>query len=338
MLQPAPLRLPMAEAMAAAARQYATRPERLSQFVTELTKTPEEQDYAVRHLREAGPDAIPFLIEALARPDLSADERKLMVRNMGRLDRSVVPALAAVLDSSDSALAVDAAVALGMIGNREAIPFLTFPAAFRDAPPVVRTAAQAAIARLAGQPFSAQSRTPVQVLTDAAWRYHRHQVDFPDDRLVIWAAAQEAIASLTDRPFSAQSQMPVDLVVIWTWDHNRKALAARKVPRTEAEGILGLRLAQQALRLDPNNREAQVVQISLTLEKAIERVGFRSYPVNDPATFNTAKASGSSILTEVLKTAIADGKPKLAAVAATALGQVIDPAVLERHRPASHPG
>ena len=58
-----PFAQPMAEAMVAAARKYATQPERVRQLISDLTKTPDEQEYAVRHLREAGPDAIPFLIE-----------------------------------------------------------------------------------------------------------------------------------------------------------------------------------------------------------------------------------------------------------------------------------
>ena len=41
-------------------RRYATRPERIARFIAELTSTPEEQDYAVRRLREAGPYAVPF--------------------------------------------------------------------------------------------------------------------------------------------------------------------------------------------------------------------------------------------------------------------------------------
>jgi HEAT repeats len=294
-----PFAQPMVEAMVAAARKYATRPERIEQFVNELTKTAEEQDYAVRHLREAGPAAIPFLVEALSRPGLPTDERKLIIRNMGRLDRSAILALAAVLDSPDPALAADAATVLGMIGNKAAIPFLTFPAASTEAPPAVRAAAQGAIAQLTGQPFSAQSHKPVQVLIDTAWRYHRHQVEFTDD-----------------------------FVNVWTWDNNHRVPVERQVPRTEAEGILGLRLLQQALQLDPNNREAKIAQISVALEKAIERVGFKSFSANNQAPFAAAKASGPSILSEVLKTAIADGKTDLAAIAATALGQVIDQGAL----------
>jgi hypothetical protein len=290
-----PFAQPMVEAMVAAARKYATRPERIAQFVSELTKTPEEQDYAVRHLREAGPDVIPFLIEALASPDLATSDRKLIIHNMGRLDRSVIPPLAAVLDCPDPTLAADAATVLGMIGSKEAIPFLTFPAASPEAPSAVHAAAQAAIAHLTGQAFSAQPRRPTQVLTDAAWRYHRHQDQFADDRIIVWA-----------------------------WDNDRKAPVAREVPRTEADAILGLQLARQALRISPDNREAQVVQSSLALEKAIEQVGFNAFPDKDATTFAAAKATGPSILSEVLKTAVKDGKADLAAISATALGQVIN--------------
>ena len=47
------------------------------------------------------------------------------------------------------------------------------------------------------------------------------------------------------------------------------------------------------------------------MEKAIERVGFNSFPAQDQATFATAIARGPSILSDVLKTAIADGKTDL---------------------------
>ncbi len=296
-----PFAQPLAEAMVAAARKYAARPERIARFVTELTKTPEEQDYAIRHLREAGPEAIPFLVNALSRPDLSANGRRLIVANMGRLDRSVLLALVAVLDSPDPALVTDAAMVMGAIGDKEAIPFLTFTAGSIESAPAARLAAQDAIARLTGKPFFAQPRTPTRVLSDAAWRYHRHQVEFLDDPVAVWA-----------------------------WDNERKAPVAQQVPRPDAESILGLRLIKQALRLDPLNRSALVAQDSLSLERAIRRVGFTSFPANDLETFNTAKATGPSILSEVLKTAVANGKPDLAAAAATALGQVTDRSELGR--------
>jgi hypothetical protein len=235
------------------------------------------------------------LVEALSRPGLSRREHRLLVYNMGRLDRSAVPPLIAALDSPDAALAADAAAVLGAIGDKEAVPHLTFPAALAGAAPVLRTAAQEAIARLTGRPYSAQPLSPVQVLTAAAWRYHRHQVEFPNEPVVIWA-----------------------------WDNERKSPVPRTVPRTEAEAIFGLRLAKEALQLNPNYRPAQVAQLSLALEKAIERAGYTEFPSKDRASFTAATASGPAVLSEVLKTAIADGKTDLAATAAIALGQVTD--------------
>ena len=68
-----------------------------------LTKTPEEQDYAVERLREAGPYAVPSLVEALrAAGALAPRSATCSSRNMGRLDRSAVPPLVAALDSPDA--------------------------------------------------------------------------------------------------------------------------------------------------------------------------------------------------------------------------------------------
>ena len=289
-----PYAQPLAEAMVTAAHKYATRPERVARFVGELTKTPQEQSYAVRHLREAGADAIPFLVDALSRVDLSVADRRLIVTNMGRLNRSAIPALIAVLDSKNQVLACDAATALGMIGDKEAIPFLMFSAASTQVLPSVRTAAQEAIARLTRRPFTAQIDTPTQVLTQTAWRYHRHKIEFADDP-----------------------------TTVWQWDNQRNGPVARHVALLEAESVLGLRLSSQALQLDPANHDANVVHTSLLLEQAIARLGFNKAAAGgDPEAFASAKACGSFILSDVLKTAIADKKTDLAALTASALGQI----------------
>jgi HEAT repeat protein len=290
---------PLTEAMIEATRKYRARPERIAQFIIALRKTPAERDYAIRHLREAGPYAVPFLIDALARPDLLPADRKLIVQGMGELDRSAIPALAAVLDSPDASLASDAATALGTIGNRSAIPFLTYAAARAGAPPVVRHAAQTAIERLTAQAFSAQLQSPVQVLTDAAWRYHRHQIEFPEDT-----------------------------AVIWTWDKVRNVPVPQEVSFSQAEAVIGSQLAQQAVQLVPSDLQAQAVQLSMKLEAAVNKVGFTSFPAKDQAMFVAAKAAGSGVLTEVLKLAIADGKSDLAAAAVMALGDLTDMSAL----------
>jgi hypothetical protein len=294
-----PFAQPLVELLVNAARKYATAPERIARLIGDLTKSRPEQDYAVSHLREAGPYAIPFLVKALSRPELSAGDRRLLVQNIGRLDHSAVPALTAVLDSPSAALAADSATALGLIGDKTAIPDLTFSAAAGASPPVLGNAAQAAIARLTGEPFASQAGTPTQVLTAGAWRFHRHQVELPGDP-----------------------------ITVWEWDKAAGAPAPRELPRARAEAFYGLRLARKALELSPNDQEAQVVQLSLALEDALERVGFAGFPAQDQATFAAAKARGPVILSEVLKAATRDRKFELAAAATIALGEVTSRAAL----------
>jgi HEAT repeat protein len=285
----------LSEALVTAARKYATRPERLARFATELTGTPEEQDYAVRHLRQAGSYAVPPLVDILGRSGITPAERALLVQNIGRLERSAIPPLVATLDNPNPELAADAATALGLLGNQEAVPFLIYPATAPTAPPVLQKAAKAAIISLTNRPELTERHVGATILTSTAWLYHRHLVEFAEDP-----------------------------IVLWTWNNPQKNLSSRTVSRTEAEATLGLRFASEALQLAPNDRKARVAHVSITLDKAVERVGFRSLPAQDPNALLAAKSSGPTILGQVLKTAIDDGKFDLAAVAAMILGQVTD--------------
>ena len=104
---------------------------------------------------------------------------------MGRLDTSAVPPLIAAMEDPDRIVGADAATALGSIGDARAVPFLTYPAASPEVSPL-RDAARDAIARITGKPFAVQPRSPVRVLADAAWKYHRHQVKFASDPVEVW--------------------------------------------------------------------------------------------------------------------------------------------------------
>ncbi len=290
---------PLVERLMAAVSRFALEPERMSRAVAELTGTAEEQSYAVAQLNEAGPYAVPALVEALENPQLTPEKRALLVHNMGRLDRSAVPALLPVLDCSDPRLAAAAATVLGAIGDPRAVAFLTFPASASQFPPAVREAAQAAIGRLTGRSFVVQPHSPAQVLTQAAWSYHRHQVEFPSEP-----------------------------IAVWVWDKDRKVPVPRPMKRAEAEAYFGLRLANEAVQLQPLDLDASAALVSLSLQTAIDRVGFNAFPTQDQTTFATAVKAGPTVLTEVLRKAIADRKDELAAAAATALGQATDPSAL----------
>ena len=284
---------PLLDKINAAVKKNATDPARIARFIGMLSKTHAEQDYGVDRLREAGPFAVPPLVATLANKDLPAESRALIVANMGRLDTAAVPALIAALGATDRTVGADVATVLGLIGDPRAVPFLTYPAAWRDST-ALREAARNAIARITGRPFEHQARTPVRLLADEAWRYHRHEVKFAAD--------------------------PTEL---WLWDGN--APAPRQLPRTQAESILGGRLAREALALDPTDPSAQAVLLSLALEKATDRDGVGVVVSRDPSgAFAAALAAGPKIVTDVMEAAIRDGHPHLAAVSALALARVAD--------------
>jgi HEAT repeat protein len=287
------------EMLNAASRRYATNPERLKRAIAALSKTKEEQAYGLERLREAGPYAVPALIEAISNPNTPAEERKLIVANMGRLDHAAIPALIAALDSPDQNVAANAADALGRIGDPRAVPSLTYPAA-QPNEGALRGAARLAIARLTGLSFASQTRSPIRVLVDEARKYQMHQVQFP-----------------------------ADSVVIWSWEAGGPTPST--VSKSEAEAIFGLRFAREALNLDPTDRAAQVVFISLSVEKAIERVGMANFLTQDPTgAFAAALAAGPSLLGDVAHQAMADGHSDLAAAALVAFGRVADRDALAR--------
>lgn len=289
---------PLLDLLTAASRRHARQAERITKFIGLLTASPEEQEYALDQLREAGPYAVPFFVEAVASPNQASQDRALLVRNMGRLGRSAVPALIAVLDSPDPTLVADAAEALGRIGDRRAVPFLTALAARGDG------SARRALSLLTGRSFENQPRAPVRVLAGEARKYHLHTIEFPGETVEVWSWVE------------GQGPRP------------------RTVSRSEAEAILGLRFARQALDLDPADRPAQVTLLSLALEKALEREGPGSFPAQDPAGASVlALASGPDVLGDVVRQALADGHSDLAAAAVGLLGRVADRDALTTDRP-----
>ncbi len=285
---------PVLKMVGAAAVRHATDPERLNRAIAALTKSAAEQDYGVDRLRQAGPYAIPPLVRTLSEPSLSDADRALIVRNMGKLDVSALPALVAALDAPNGELAADAAEVLGQIGDARAVPALTFPAARQDGSAALQVAARQAIARITGRPFEAQPRTPIRLLADQAWAYQRHQVAFP-----------------------------ADAVELWTWQGD--APAPVTLSRADAEAQLGLRRAREALALNPSNVSAQVATVSLALESAAKQYGAPNVAAQDPTgAFAVSLAAGPAVLGEVVRNAIADDHPDLAAVASIALARVID--------------
>ncbi len=285
---------PLANQLSEATRRYLTNPDRIARSISALTRSPAEQDYAIARLREAGAYAVPPLIEAIRKPGVSEADRSLLIRGMGRLDEKAVPPLIAALDSAEPTIAANAAHAIGSIGDRRALPFLVRTATARNPAPApsVTAAARSAIERLMGKPLEALPQSPVQLLTDAAWSYHRHRMEFPGDA-----------------------------VAVWDWDPAKKVPAMRVVSKAQAEDDFAQRLGQSAVDLDPNDFRAKVALISAKLEEASDRVGFDALEAKEPKVFEAAVASGTKVLTAVMRDSITDRKPELTASAVLALGK-----------------
>ncbi len=272
----------LAKRLSDVAIRNATDPARIERFIAALSKTREEQAYAVERLREAGPYAVPPIIAELNRAGIDPQARVPLAEALGKLDTRAVPPLIATLDSADAKLVVDAARALGRIGDRRALPALTYLAA-KTPESVARPLVVEAIRALTGVPFASQPKTPVRVLSDEARRYHLHAIRFPGDPVVIWA-----------------------------WDPASNLPKPESYPARDAEGLLGLRAAREALAVDPSDVEAQVNLVSLALD-------------HDPANARPpALASGPDVLGRVVRTAIADGRSNLAVEALGLLAQVVD--------------
>lgn len=279
----APYSAQVLDRVSRAAIRAATDPTRIERFVAALSRSREEQAYAVERLREAGPYAVAPILRELGRPGVSIEDLVPYAENLGRLDRSAVPPLIAALDAGDARLVGYAAHALGAIGDPRAVPALTYLAARRSPDSAARPQAVAAIEAITDTPFASQPKTPPQVLTDEARRYHLHLVRFP-----------------------------MEEVLLWNWDAASRSPVATNFPARDAEGLLGLRAAQQALALDPTDLTAQANLIALALD-------------HDPAgSTPAALGAGPAVLGQVLRTAIADGRGDLAARAAVLLGQIVD--------------
>jgi CheY-like chemotaxis protein len=261
----------------AAVKNVRGDPKRLRQFVDNLTATPEEATYALRELYRAGAAAVPPLVDSLRAA--SGAERRAYLRALERLGPDTVAPLAAALDSNDAPLKLDLLEVFRKRAAREVVPDLWFLSASPSETEAVRRGATDLLAALTDTPAS--KLPPAKAaLTREAERYYRHQVRFADP----------------------------ERVTVWRWDGEHVVPGwpnAPTVTASRAEEYYGLRYADQALRLDPTYAPAQVVLLSLALDKGVERAGL-AQPLSkgDPAVHDLLASVNPELVTAVLDRAL----------------------------------
>jgi hypothetical protein len=267
---------PLVDRVSSVVRKYRGDPERLRKFIANLSApSEEEQAYALRELRLAGPVAVPYLVEAL-RGSVGEPDHPRILQALHRMDRDAVPPLLAALDINDATLQFEIIDLLQQRAETAAVPFLWFPSASPKQAETVRRKAIQALAFLLGMEADRLPAAKV-ALTREAERYYRHQVALADSKAV----------------------------PVWQW--NGKVLAAQPMPATQAEEYYGLRFAGQAIDLDPNFEPAQVLFLSLALEKGFERAGI-DQPLDKgaPTTKELLKIVNPELLNAALDLALED--------------------------------
>jgi CheY-like chemotaxis protein len=229
---------------------------RIQAFIKNLNASPEEHAYALKELYRSGDLAIPYLIDAL-REASPEDRLNLLAALRQLLDGRTLPPVIAALDSNDPQLQVDlldvilkgAARSANLLGlaRREVVPHLWYLSASTRQPPAVRRKATEALALFLDTPASKLPPAKLE-LTKQAERYYKHEVKFPNP----------------------------GAVTVWRWDGSHVVAGwpgARTISASRAEEYYGLRYARQALALDPTYQPAQLILLSLVLDKGEERAG-----------------------------------------------------------------
>jgi CheY-like chemotaxis protein len=284
---------PLVERVTRVVTAHRSNPERLRKFVKNLSApTPEERAYALDQLRASGAAAVPFMIAGLRSSPTNSSPHQDIVAALVQLRDNAVPPLLAALEVDDPTIRTELIDVLEQRRETRAVPFLWYPSAAAKQPEIVRTKATGALLFLLGLPQ--EKLPPAKVaLTREAERYYRHQVKFTNPRSV----------------------------VVWKWDKDH--LASQTLSASQAEEFYGLLFAGEAIDLDPNDEHAQVVFLSLALDKGVERSHVdQSLEKGAPEVQRLISAVNPELVVAVLDRALSEHRLPVILGAVRALGDL----------------
>ena len=298
----------------AAVEKFLADPVRIKKYIGLLYATTEEQQYALAELYKSKSAVVPYMIDELKAGD--AEKRLIILSALRRLSSEILPALVAALDSDDPVLKVELIDLFMARASREVTPHLWFLAASSTQPEKVREKAREALAYFSLPPERISSDKRVMerelvkaigqlpsskvMLTREAEKYYRHQVSFADPKAV----------------------------TIWRWDGKNVVAGWPGVPKvsaSKAEEYYGLRFAGQALALDSTYQQAQILLISLILEKTYEQGGYdRPLAIVDPNVHAVVSSVNPDVLIAVLERALDEKRVPLILAMTRTLGDLAE--------------
>ncbi len=279
-------------------------PERINRFINNLRASPEERAYAIIQLRKSGALAVPYIVDAL-RAATNRSERGPLTSALVDLGRPAIAPVLAALDADDTALKLELIEVVRGIADPSAAAGLWYPSASPREPEAVRARATETVVFLLGLDRPEQLPPATKALVAEAERYYQHRAPF------------------------AKTQP----VMVWAWQNNR--LVGQALTASQAEEFYGLRYAGQALVLDPANEPAQIVYLSLALEKGFERSGLdQPLAKSAPQAAQMARVVNPALLVATLDRALADRRVPVILGVVRTLG---DLGVVQALRPSEAP-
>lgn len=231
----------LVERVTKAVKGYLSDKARIQKYIKQLdARTPEERGYALIQVLRSGDYAVPELIETLRTQfgkSIFSRAREVLLR----MGRGPVPIYLEIFKDAGDANAEEFRLAMldliHDIRDDRVVPYLWHMSAAKRYPESVR--------KKATQVLSSLLRTPQQNLPDPkvkltlmAEQYYQHKYPFSQD----------------------------EKVTIWEWDGNRIQPPIKLNPY-RAEEFFAERYAREALDLDPSYKPAQVVFLSLMLDR-----------------------------------------------------------------------
>ncbi len=278
----------------------ASDPARIAALVQQLQGSPEQRAEAEQELINAGQPVVAPLLDIL-RKGVAQPLQNDILNVLMELGPRAEPPLVAALDIPNDDLRAAIISVLGFVGNRETINHLWFYDNSPNVPEGVRTAAHAAIARIAKMDTDRLGQSPmnsvVRELHRLAQIHYKQKYD--------WNTDGDGNVSL------------------WVWKREEESIVQLKMPPRVASNIMGSKFARQALSLSPENREIQVLFLSMALAAEGMLAGWDSPLPTGPGTaYDLALVAGEDVVADVLTEALKTGQIPNAVAALRVLGQI----------------
>ncbi len=227
-----------------AVHKHLSDPVRIKKFIDQLgASTPEERAFAYVQLARSREHAVPYLIEAL-RTNYGKPLFPRLRETMVRLPPETVPVYLEVFHAANEKDFRDIELRgtlLSIVKERDdkrVVPYLWHMIASKKYPDAIREKAKETLASLLRIKIT-ELPPARESLTYLAERYYQHKVAFPEGKDVL----------------------------IWEWDGQAIKTPPEKLTPASAEKFYSERYAREAIDLDPGYAPAQIVLLSMMLER-----------------------------------------------------------------------